>query len=177
MLLSLLCCRKNDTSRSDISLRKDSVVEDQVPHLLGNRHKGDTVLKYGTGLVGDRPNFSPRVLKESQVKFLNELVKNGEGEFETDTTYSIKEITCYAIDEVDTIFYVKGEFMPSTSEFHFYGGYNQKHSSFDIYHLPVETTFSYTRFELTTEFLHVYGQLADDNSEDRGEIKLFKLQR
>ncbi len=120
--------------------------------------------------------ITTNTLEDFQKNILVTLVKNGDGEFETDSTYVIEFTHIYVIDS-DTIFYIKGRFIPSSVDFHFYGGHNKKDQYNNIYHLPLETSFNFTKYEVYDQFIRVYGEMRDNNSEDEGEVLLFQLSR
>jgi hypothetical protein len=127
------------------------------------------------GLFKDVQCHEIKALNSFQKAFLDNLVRNGEGEFETDSTYFIHFSRNYFFESRDTIFYILGQFVPSNTKFHFYGGYNTKNKYCEIYHLPIETSFSFTRYEIDNNQIRVYGEMEDNNSEDQGEILLFEL--
>jgi len=127
------------------------------------------------GLFQNVQYHENKTINSFQKIFLDNLVKNGEGEFETDSTYFIHFSRNYFFESQDTIFYILGQFLPSNTKFHFYGGYNTKNKYYDIYHLPIETSFSFTRYENDNNQIRVYGAMEDNNSEDQGEILLFQI--
>ena len=124
----------------------------------------------------DTPQSASTELKAFQRDYLTQLVKRGEGEYEDDTAYRINQITNYVIHRSDTVFYAKGEFLPSGVDFHFYGAYNPPRNTVNIYHLPIETYFSFTRYQRSTNYLSVYGHMGDDHSDDEVEVLLVRLE-
>lgn len=153
---------------------------DSIDAKNSNEYSGDAV-DNAEGAYRHTHNFdsisfiTTKTLKPFQKKFLDTLVKNGDAEFETDTAYVIEFVKNYIVNSIDTIFYIRGQFVPSTVEFHCYGGHNGNEIFCDIYHLPIETSFRYTYYETSNDFISVYGEMSNIDSDDNDQVFLFQL--
>ncbi len=177
IFFSLIACGKSKIKNSDDlkyqSAGSDSIHDEKVNQPSDDEENITQQLK--KRLFKDVFFVENKTLKKFQKKYLDDLTKNGNGEFQNDSSYNIRFVRSYVIDVSDTIFYVNGEFIPSTVDFHFYGGYNNKQVVYEIYHLPIETALELTRYEIIQNGIRVYGNRLNNNFEDEGEILLFEL--
>ncbi len=169
--LTLLTCqhRRNDGGPDAIT---DTGRNQASKELVQRGRPTETQLKLGR--FDTLSQTAPKSMELFQKNFLDSIVINGEAEFESDSSYVVDSIQTYQIDK-NTIFYIKGIFLPSTVDFHYYGGYNGKDRYQEIYHLPLETSFNFTRYELSELSVRVFGERSDNGSEDDGEMLLFEL--
>ena len=73
-------------------------------------------------------------------------------------------VQTYEIELGYKVFYIRGRFVESDVDFHYYGGYDKNGYMYDIYHLPIATYLDLTRYECDSSGLRVYGIL-DSESE------------
>ncbi len=164
--ISLCCCH------GELKVQEQAADQDIVHNEV---EKG--LSQTSTYLFEAKPYVEKMALADFQQEYLDQLVAHGDGEFETDTTYVINTIRQYDLEFGNVVFYIQGKFIPSQVEFHFYGAFNDADVSYDIYHLPVETSLSLTRYELGSDFLKVYGILANENAGEGSEKLIIVLKR
>ena len=120
----------------------------------------------------------PTALRIFQDQQLEQIISQGEIEFESDTSFQLNRSELFEIDYGWKVFLSHGVFLPSNADFSFYGGYvNVNNIVFKIYHLPIETNVYFTRYEASPTSLYIFGVLENENSETREDQLLMILNK
>lgn len=182
--LILFGCSSNSNTQTDQTrdiepdLEKVSIEKIQKQKVQKKRTEETEKLgSQATGLFKNSPFIDSLILEGFQKDFLDELVKNGDGEFETDSTYVIDSVKRYDVEFGYRVFYIRGQFIPSTATFHYYGVYDENKIQHQIYHLPIETFVTLTKYQCTPTYMSLFGIITDENSYESEEDLLFGLYR
>ncbi len=173
-ILIFFGCSTNSNTQNNQRTKIESQAT-ELPIEKDHKYSTENQDQVINGLFKNTPFIDSLLLEDFQKVFLDQLIANGDGEFESDSAYAIDSVKRYDIKFGYSIFYIRGHFIPSTVDFHYYGCYRGDEIQYDIYHLPIDTYFTLTKYEYTNNYLKVYGVLDNDNTENADESLLLGL--